>query len=158
MAKEFLINSIRQVRIGEHFVVPTVVLYKDKKCMVGFEAIDACDEHSSLKEDFKVEIGQADPSKLAQRRLTDGFERQRTVLGIAQDFIDITIKQALAMVERHGFSKPTHILIAEPLAIAQLKSAQDDWLKNYRASIRKILGMTFEEVDFLPEPFAVFQY
>ncbi len=33
-----------------------------------------------------------------------------------------------------------------------------DWLANYRARIREILRPYFSEVDFLPEPFAVFQY
>ena len=34
----------------------------------------------------------------------------------------------------------------------------DRWLKNYRDSMRRILSGKFAEVDFMPEPFAVFQY
>ena len=36
--------------------------------------------------------------------------------------------------------------------------AGQDWLSNYRQRIKAILLAKFEEVDFLPEPFAVFQY
>ncbi len=34
----------------------------------------------------------------------------------------------------------------------------DDWLSNYRKSITRALHGVFDEIDFLPEPFAVFQY
>jgi hypothetical protein len=36
--------------------------------------------------------------------------------------------------------------------------ASEAWLANYRRSIRKALPTRFVEVDFMPEPFAVFQY
>jgi hypothetical protein len=36
--------------------------------------------------------------------------------------------------------------------------ANDAWLANYRRSIRKALYGRFKEIDFMPEPFAVFQY
>jgi hypothetical protein len=36
--------------------------------------------------------------------------------------------------------------------------ADESWLAFYRKAIRKILYGKFQEIDFLPEPFAVFQY
>jgi hypothetical protein len=43
-AKELFINSVRQVRLQGHSVVPTVVLYKDKKFFVGFDALENGEE------------------------------------------------------------------------------------------------------------------
>jgi hypothetical protein len=48
--------------------------------------------------------------------------------------------------------------VAEPLALAGASVADDRWLQNYRDSMRRILSGKFAEVDFMPEPFAVFQY
>lgn len=158
MAKELFINSVRQLRIQGHTVVPTVVYYKEKKCLTGFDAINNCDKPADLREDFKVEIGSDDPYKLSQQRTLIGGDVNRSTIGIAKDFIDSTINQALALIERQGFERPSRILVAEPLSLAYNNISHDDWLKNYRGSIKRILTGRFAEIDFMPEPFAVFQY
>src|SRR5262249_37848692 len=96
------------------------------------------------------------PIKLAKQRTDNGMER--STLGIAKDFIDAVVDQALSTIERQGFKRPSHILIAEPLSLSQDRVAHDEWLKNYRNSIRRILTGKCAEGDFMPEPFAVFQY
>lgn len=53
-AKELFINSVRQVRVQANSVIPTVVLYKDKKSWVGFDALENSDQTSELREDFKI--------------------------------------------------------------------------------------------------------
>jgi hypothetical protein len=35
-------------------VIPTVVLYKDRKCLAGFDAIENCDRPADLREDFNL--------------------------------------------------------------------------------------------------------
>jgi hypothetical protein len=129
-------------------------LYKQDGCRVGHDAIDSCDQLSDLREDFKVEIGTSTPVRLAQQSGSTG----RSTLGIAKDFIDAVVSHALLTIERQGFAKPSRILIAEPLTLSMERLASEDWLKNYRVSIRRILHGKFEEIDFMPEPFAVFQY
>ncbi len=158
--KELFINSIRQVRVQGHSVVPTVVLYHDNKCYTGFDAYEQNGAVSEIREDFKVEIGNDDPVKLAKVRSGSLAGTGRSTLGIAKDFIDAVVEQALATIERQGFDAPSHILVAEPLSLAQAASeiTHDEWLKNYRGSIRRILSGKFAEIDFMPEPFAVFQY
>lgn len=153
-SKELFINSVRQVRVQGHTVIPTVVLYKDRNCLVGLDAIENCDRPVDLREDFKVEIGNDEPIRLAQQRVGSG----RSTLGIAKDFIDAIVDQALSAIERQGLQRPSRILIAEPLSLAQDRVAHDEWLRNYRNSIRRILAGKFAEIDFMPEPFAVFQY
>ena len=149
--KALFINSIRQVFLQNNSVVPTVVLYKNKNCYVGVDALQNCDDFTELKEDFKVQIGEASPLKLAQR--IGG----RSILGIAKDFIATLTQQAINEIELQGGPKPSRILIAEPISLDSDQRVTEEWLKNYRLSIRRILESTFEEVDFLPEPFAVFQ-
>ena len=159
-SRELFINSIRQVRVQGHPVVPSVVLYRDKRCYTGFDAFEMGEQAADLREDFKVEIGNDDPLKLAQARSGIAAGSGRSTLGIAKDFIDAVTEQALSTIDRQGFDAPSHILVAEPLSLAQGQDriTHDDWLKNYRGSIRRILAGKFSEIDFMPEPFAVFQY
>jgi hypothetical protein len=156
--KELFINSVRPVRIDGQTVVPTVVLYQGTAYQIGHEAIENAGQLADLREDFKVEIGSAAPAKLAQRQSSDGNSRGRSTLGIAKDFIDSVLERAITVIERQGYEKPSRILVAEPLSLSQDDLATEDWLKNYRASIRQILYGKFAQIDFLPEPFAVFQY
>lgn len=158
--KELFINSVRQLRVQDHAVIPTAVLYQNKRCYTGFDAIERCEQPSNLREDFKVQIGNDDPVKLAQVRSGTTSGSGRSTLGIAKDFIDAVVEQALSTINRQGYDAPSHILVAEPLSLAQGHDqiTHDDWLKNYRGSIRRILAGKFSEIDFMPEPFAVFQY
>jgi len=120
------------------------------------EALQGCENPSHLREDFKVEIGNEDPLKLAQR--TGATTAGRSILGIAKGFTDLIISIALDKIAQDGSAKPTKIIVAEPLALAGASVSDDRWLHNYRQSLRRILSGKFDEVDFMPEPFAVFQY
>lgn len=156
--RELFINGVRQVRVQGNYSIPTIVRYDAGKAVVGMEALQNCENPSDLREDFKVEIGNEDPLKLAQR--AEGGAG-RSVLGIAKDFADGIIRIALERIAREGSSRPTKILVAEPLALADASVSHDKWLQNYRESLRRILSgkiLGFDEVDFMPEPFAVFQY
>src|SRR6202012_4611416 len=81
-----------------------------------------------------------------------------SILGIAKDFTDWVINVALEKIAQEGSAKPTKILVAEPLALPGGSVSHDRWLQNYRQSLRRILAGKFDEIDFMPEPFAVFQY
>src|SRR5437762_8666076 len=62
------------------------------------------------------------------------------------------------MLEARDLKRDANILVAEPLAM-QDELVDENWVANYRTNIRRILeGKGFENVDFLPEPFAVYQY
>lgn len=102
--KELIITSVRQLRVQGHSGVPTVVLYQDRKCFTGFDAIERGDRPGDLKEDLKVQIENDDPVKLAQSRSGIATGRGRFTLGIARDFIDAVVKQALATIERQGYA------------------------------------------------------
>ncbi len=157
-ARELLINGVRQVRVHGNATIPTVVRYEGGKPLVGVEALQDCENPSHLREDFKVEIGNEDPLKLAQRTGIGTTTAGRSILGIAKDFTDQIINIALEKIAQDGSAKPTKILVAEPLALAGASVSDDRWLQNCRQSMRRILSGKFDEVDFMPEPFAVFQY
>ena len=154
-AKELFINAVCQVRVHGSSSIPTVVRYAGGKSLIGVEALQGCEDPSDLREDFKVEIGNEDPLKLAQRT---GAGTGRSILGVAKDFTERVINIAFEKIAQQGSARPTKILVAEPLALAGASVSHDRWLQNYRQSLRRILASSFDEVDFMPEPFAVFQY
>jgi len=104
--KELFINSVRQIRIHDNYIIPTAVLYKDGKTYVGANAIENSDDHADLKENFKVELGNDDPIKLAQHKIGSDNGSRRSTLGIAKDFIDYTLTEALSAIERRGAARP----------------------------------------------------
>jgi hypothetical protein len=156
--KELFVNSVRQIRLDGHTVVPTVVLYKDGSYHTGFSAFENAAKPADVRENFKIELGIDDPVKLAQTKWVSGVNQRRSTLGIAKDFMDRVVGDALLSIERQGFKRPSRILVAEPLSLAQDRVAHDEWLKNYRGCVRQVLRGKFDDVDFMPEPFAVFQY
>jgi molecular chaperone DnaK (HSP70) len=151
--RELFINSVRQIRVGESAIIPTVVYYDGTKPFVGIEALERCDDDAKLREDFKVELGKAEPIKLAK-----SSEGSRSVLGICKDFVDSIFQSALSNIQMTGCERPTRVLVAEPISISQDQVANESWLNNYRAALKRVLTSNIAEVDFLPEPFAVFQY
>ena len=156
--RELFINGVRQVRVHGSSSIPTVVRYEGAKALVGMEALQDCANPSDIREDFKVELGNEDPMKLAQRSGKGGTTAGRSILGIAKDFTDGILNVALEKIAQEGSAKPTKILVAEPLALAGATGSHEGWLQNYRQSLRRILTGRFDEIDFMPEPFAVFQY
>ena len=156
--RELFVKGVRQVSVHGSSTIPTVVRYEGGKALVGVEALQGCEDPSHLREDFKVEIGNDDPLKLAQRSSAGAATAGRSILGIAKDFTDRIVGIALDTIAQEELAKPTKILVAEPLALVAASVSDDRWLQNYRQSLRRILAGKFDEVDFMPEPFAVFQY
>jgi hypothetical protein len=111
-----------------------------------------------LIEDFKVELGRLDPDNPVRRSSAAEKSPRRTALGLAKDYFDEALKKLETSLALRGLVAPNKILIAEPLSLADSDKATEAWLSNYRRSIRKILQGRFAEIDFLPEPFAVYQY
>src|SRR5699024_6266400 len=87
-----------------------------------------------------------------------------TAKGGGKSAFDISRKFCLSIladgqqwVQQQGLSPAGNIIVAEPLQF-YVDDHGSDWLQNYRAHMRRILSRHFSRVDFLPEPFAVFQY
>jgi len=150
---------VKLAAIDESEVIPTSLYYEQGRPYVGREALEKCSSPELLIEDFKVEVGRVDPDNPV-RRSSSAADRspRRTALGLIKDYFDEVLKKLEVSLALEGLAKPSKILIAEPLSLAGSDKATEAWLSNYRRSIRKVLHGRFQEIDFLPEPFAVYQY
>jgi hypothetical protein len=111
-----------------------------------------------LNEDFKVDLGRSDPGALAKKKAMVGADINRSPLGLAQDFIRGALEKVEIELARKGVKSPSRILIAEPLSLGGDGETSEAWLVNYRSAVRRTLPQNFADPDFMPEPFAVFQY
>ena len=152
------ISSVKLARVDESYIIPTTLYYEGRKPYAGKEANDRCPSPEYLIEEFKVALGSTDPDALERRSSVADKTPRRTSVGLAKDFFDETLRKVDSWLDVSGLTKPTRILIAEPLSLGGDQPATEAWLANYRKSIKRLLPSRFVEVDFLPEPFAVFQY
>jgi hypothetical protein len=158
LAKMPFISAVQLVRVDDSTVIPTVLYYKDKRPLSGREANNNCPSPDLLVEDFKLELGKTDPDATPRRSsLTENTPR-KTAVGLLKDFFDETLKKIEKSLAIQGLGLPNRILIAEPLSLGGGNQPDETWLSYYRKAVRKTLQGRFEEIDFMPEPFAVFQY
>ncbi|MCB1616664.1 MAG: hypothetical protein KDI30_11670, partial [Pseudomonadales bacterium] len=78
---------------------------------------------------------------------------------LSKDYIDTLLAHPEKLYPRSedtNYKHPAKIIVAEPLSF-QIEGYSKQWINNYRANLRRILDR-YEEIDFLPEPFAVYQY
>ena len=157
--KDYFINSVELIDLQGSTNIPTVLLYRtDKAPVFGSEAIASAAEFDVLNEDFKVDLGNNKPGSASTRRFKTADGRARSAAELTSDFIHELLQQVTLWLEARDIQKGTNILIAEPLAMQQ-GLVSEGWLANYRNFLRRILnGKGFENIDFLPEPFAVYQY
>lgn len=156
--RELFVQSVRMIRIEGQTVLPTIVYYQGRQALIGTDAIDTCLQPELLNENFKIELGTDDPVKLVQQRRVVGENIVRSPLGLAKDFLEAATDKAKLWIGRQGLELPNRVLVAEPISIMAGELPSNNWLTNYRSSVRRVLDPQFAEVDFMPEPFAVFQY
>jgi len=162
--KDFFITSIPMVELQNDTHIPTVVFYGEQnKISIGYEAKAASKEvgHELLNEDFKIDIGKDDPSHGAsKRRFPTANGISKSAGEITGDFLDQLLRKVREWLPAGPSEENAGIVIAEPLTM-QGVDVDETWLGNYRATIRRILtgkGFSKDRIDFMPEPFAVFQY
>ena len=153
------ITAVNLAQIDGRSAVPTVVFYdSSKKVHIGTEAREMAPAPEYLIEDFKIDLGRHDPDAVTRRTTQSAQAPRSTVVGVAQDFFSEILGKVNDWLEVQGRPLPKSILIAEPLALSGVDMAEESWLSNYRRSIRRALHGKFDNIDFMPEPFAVFQY
>lgn len=153
------VSAVNLIQVDGRNVVPTAIYYdSEKKAHIGFEARERCGAPEQLLEDFKIQLGQHDPDAVTKRSAATAGAPRSTVAGITQDFFRALLAKVNVALERQGRPLPKSLIVAEPLALSGIDMAEENWLSNYRRAIRRVLHGRFEQIDFLPEPFAVFQY
>jgi molecular chaperone DnaK (HSP70) len=165
--KNLFIHQIQQIRVGDSTNIPTALYYRDSAGpLVGNEALDATDDVLAINQDFKVDLGRHDSARSRQnQRFLTGSGEEKSAYVMTQDFFTHVLRQTSRWLGEHQVEEAAHMLIAEPLAMHAESDSR--WLENYRRNIGEMLrnrtsqdypNIRFEEVSFLPEPFAVFQY
>ncbi len=160
MEKEFFIHAVQMVEMEGNPNIPTVLLYRSgNEVLIGSAAIEEAGSRDELNEDFKVDLGEIDPESAKPRRLfITALGTPKSAASLTSDFLHKVLKHTREWIANTGVTKTTSILLAEPLTL-QDEHVSPDWLSNYRNNLRRILlGKGFSTIDFLPEPFAVFQY
>ena len=159
MEKDFFINAVQMVDVEGSTNIPTALLYQPgNKLLVGSAAVSE-GSPDELNEDFKVDLGNIDPgSKKPRTPFFTATGTPKSAAELTADFLHEVVKYARTWMGGRGVTKATSVLLAEPVA-QQDELLSGEWLSNYRNNLRRILiGKGFATIDFLPEPFAVFQY
>lgn len=156
--KELFINALQMVQVDDRENIPTTVLFDKAGVHVGYQAIENAVDPTELNENFKLNLGESARGMLEPPKFDTGDGKQRSAHEITKAFIEGIIKNVTPWVSGHGLKPASRVLVAEPLALDRTDTDEADWLSNYRAKLRAILDRHYKEVDFLPEPFAVFQY
>jgi molecular chaperone DnaK (HSP70) len=162
--KDFFITAIPMIELQGSTHIPTVVYYeKSKRALIGYDAKVASEAtgRGTLNEDFKIDIGKEDPTPgKFKRRFRTASGDEKSAGEITGDFLDGLLKSVRDSLPTDDVSKQAGVVIVEPITM-QGEEVKEDWLGNYRATLRRILlgkGFTKDKIDFMPEPFAVFQY
>lgn len=165
--KEYILNAVRMIEIDGSKCIPSILLYKPNgKVLIGFQAEIAKNSRKEINEDFKIDLGEIDP-KLKDiehhKKFCTANDNMVAATKLTNDFLYELLKETSNWMEANDLAGNTNILFAEPVAM-QTDILSSDWLSKYRDNLRRILkgkllgGKRIEDVDFLPEPFAVFQY
>lgn len=164
LEKDIFINSsVKSIEIDGSTTIPTILYYKKyNDIKIGSKAILHSHNRLEINEDFKVDIGNIDAKtshKYKNIQIATG--EQVSALKLTSDFFRELFKQIIEWLHKNNYSSTPNLLIAEPLSLHQGEIVKDKWLKKYRENIRNIMsGSSYglNNISFLPEPFAVFQY
>ena len=156
---DLFITTTELIEIHGSTNIPTVLFYRtNQNPLFGSEALSRISDRDQLNEDFKVDLGNSRPGTAPVKRYRSADGKDRSAAELAADFIHEVITSATLSLAQRDVKPETSILVAEPLAM-QGGIVPESWLANYRNYIRRILvGKGFKTVEFLPEPFAVYQY
>ncbi|MDO6588637.1 hypothetical protein Q4539_00085 [Yoonia sp. 1_MG-2023] len=156
--KKLLINQVKVASLQDRATIPTKIRYEGKNFKIGHDVRAERSSDDRVIGNFKVELGRQTREQLISKKARVSKGHTRTALGIAKDFLTALCDEINSDVERYGRQMPKKVLVAEPISIEEEGKVSGQWLANYRYAIKAALQGRFEEVDFLPEPFAVFQY
>jgi len=162
LEKSLWVSSICPEEINGQRNIPTVILYESKNSvLIGNDALLNLTDERIINREFKVQLGDVVPGGSQDNRKkylsADGCER--TAYEITKDYMDkflAAVEKKYPRSEITNHKHPAKIVVAEPLSF-QVNGHSKQWINYYRENIKRILDR-YESVDFLPEPFAVYQY
>ena len=165
-SKRLFIQTIPSVPLFGMASIPTALYYRpDKEPLIGFHAEDAAIDPLDVNRDFKVDLGHNKPSTANRQRFRTATGDTRSAVILTSDFLRSVLVESSQFLKQRGIDKAARVMIAEPVRMHSEENSE--WLANYRSNLRNLLkgvtfegseNISFEDVEFLPEPFAVFQY
>ena len=159
MKKKLLVNQIKVAPIQGANAVSSKIAYEGKTHCIGDETEALERQGNRVFENFKVELGRQSREKLRTAKQVVSKGHTRSVMGITKDFLEDVCEEIFQEAARLGHANPTKVLVAEPITLEEEGKTLGEWLSNYRFAVRKALSSSkFDEIGFLPEPFAVFQF
>ncbi len=155
-SKTLWITSIQPETISGKPFVPTVLRYQPGGDTVfGHDAIGP-----DASVGFKLALGEIPPGQSldARRKFPCADGRRRSAFELSQDFLNRVLSSVEFKLPKPNSSGSiaARVVVAEPLNF-QVKDRSPEWLSNYRRNIARMLSR-FQTIEFLPEPFAVYQY
>jgi len=159
--KIFHFENFEKIEINGNHNIPTCVYKNENELFIGYEAIDKAYELEEINFNFKMDIGKYDPQNFSK-----DYKNYQTADGkfvssirLAELFFNQILDKSNEFIEKNSFPKTKSIMIAEPLSLINNKEINEQWLSLYRKNIKNYFAKKgFENINFLPEPFAVFQY
>lgn len=154
------ITAVQPEEINGNKVVPTVLCVGGEEPLIGFDALNAKKIGEVVNENFKIDLGDVVPGKPKNRKeFKVNSGRAETAYSLSKTYLDkvlYQVEQRFPTLEETNPKFPAKVIVAEPLNF-QEEGDGKKWIKNYRENIGRILSR-YAEVEFLPEPFAVYQY
>jgi hypothetical protein len=155
---DLLFNDIEVVKLPDGPHVPTAVRYlSSEKAKIGIPAREGALSVNELNRGFKMHLGMEGARIKYPRQYRTGVrDLYKTAREITGDFLETLLEDVQASLDNSRSN--TRLIVAEPIAM-QGELLEKNWLRNYRKHIRDIVEESgYEHIDFLPEPFAVYQY
>ena len=169
MEKDLLIHRVGLVPLPRQNSCPTVLYYSSEgEALVGdlaYETAATEEAIPSLNHDFKVALGNQSSRNLGSDLYPCADGEQRSAFKLTAEFLRYCLKQAAIRLSEGGSQDAAHLMIAEPVSVHGEENGS--WLADYRKNLRDLLrnkeftdipNIHFEEVEFLPEPLAVFNF
>ncbi len=156
--KTLWISGIELSEISGSSYIPTALCYDSEDIFFGSEAIVKSKHKKIVNENFKVDLGDAVPGSTVKLKFLTESGKEVSAYELTKDFMEEVLSRIESQLppKNDNYKIPAKIIVAEPLSF-QVEGRHKNWIGNYRDNIRRILSQ-FSEVDFLPEPFAVYQY
>lgn len=159
--KNLWVTSIQPYLVNGENYVPTAIFYESsEKHYIGNIALKN-GEGLIINNNFKIDLGDHLPGTVKGKVRSSNDGEDRSAFELSQTFINSVLKNLEDDIKLQSNSThkiPAKIIVAEPLSFSITDEKHiKTWMQNYRENIRRILSR-YEEVDFLPEPFAVYQY
>ncbi|WP_226686226.1 hypothetical protein [Stutzerimonas stutzeri] len=154
--KTLWVTGVQPAEVNGTCYIPTSLFYQ-RDGIIQFGDKATKNTLGIVNNNFKIDLGDISPGSATRKFFATESGDEKSAYELSKDFFDLSLKDIEGQLPVTGDHKiAAKILVAEPLNF-HLHENYKTWVQNYRGNIRRILNR-YEEVEFLPEPFAVYQY